>query len=992
MGIDFKLLESQPYCMDEFRNMLKEAPNDIILVDKDDARAWTRAEVDDLSARVYHYLQKNGIGREDFVMICLPRGGLPIIAILGVMKAGAAFTIVESDYAAERIEYIKHDCGCKLIIDLKAWQDILTEEPLPGYVLPGLHDAAFAVYTSGSSGKPKGVLHEYGNIILEKLAAYGPNLKKPDRSTRTAVVVPLNFIAAIKMAMRILYLPLCLYIVPYSISKNPILLNNYFAEEKITYTFLSPSMIRALKSVVGSSLQLVHTGSEPANGIYLEGVRLVNNYSMSEAAFTLGQFVIDRPYDICPVGKPATDVIRVMLLDQDDKEVPVGETGEVCFENPFFRGYINLPEATAQAMRNGLFHSGDLGKRDENGNITITGRANDMIKINGNRIEPAEIEASFKRVTGKDWCAVRGFEKPGRSFICLYYTGQLNLDERTLRHEMSASLPYYMIPAHFMHVDAAPLLPNGKLDRKALPEPAVGQNRSVYAAPRTELESKLCQAFEKVLKISGVGINDSFYHLGGDSLGAMSLLAEVGLDDLNATDVFEGITPAGIAAIYEQKNGSSENDDAEAVEMRERQRAHVLTPNQRDIIDYGFFRASDAMWDIPLLYRFDQEIDAQKLCDALHEACVSRTALSTVFGFDEDGELMQRYDPSRALRISPVQTTEEDFSKIRKKLVYPFRIFGEPLIHAGVYITEAHVYLFLDVHHMVIDGMGLQLLFGDIAKAYRGEPLPLDTYYTYLAKQEQAQKSRRYQEAKDYYEKMYGHDDWCINLQPDTKEMPRGRSDIPIKRVVYHAEIEKFENRNHYSRNMMFTVLSLLALSCMERKNHVLVTWIYHDRSDAVNKNALGCLFRYIPVGTVIREDMMTNELFKEVSNRSSESLAHSNYEWSIFNDRIYENDPMGFLYETASIMSSGGLGSLGAVYCPLEAEFNANGKKLFLQAMHLKDHIVTNIVINDSIFSAEKKQRFNDVLSTILDRLLKWDAANDIPVSDLLKGLSSLD
>jgi hypothetical protein len=96
----------------------------------------------------------------------------------------------------------------------------------------------------------------------------------------------------------------------------------------------------------------------------------------------------------------------------------------------------------------------------------------------------------------------------------------------------------------------------------------------------------------------------------------------------------------------------------------------------------------------------------------------------------------------------------------------------------------------------------------------------------------------------------------------------------------------------------------------------------------------------------------------------------------------------MGFLYETSSIMSSGGLGGLGAVYCPLDAEFIANGKKLFLQAMHLKDSIVTNIVINDSIFSAEKKQRFNDVLSTILDRLLKWDAANDISVSDLLNGL----
>ncbi len=355
----------------------------------------------------------------------------------------------------------------------------------------------------------------------------------------------------------------------------------------------------------------------------------------------------------------------------------------------------------------------------------------------------------------------------------------------------------------------------------------------------------------------------------------MALLAAAGIENLTASDVFEGITPEGIAAVYEKKNGDSSKEDARTVELRERRHPHPLTPNQIDMLDYNFFRAGDAMWDIPLLYQFGLDIDAKKLCDALHEVCVSRSSLSTV--------------------------------------------------------------LFLDVHHAVIDGMGLQLLFDDIAKAYLGEPLPLDTYYTYLAKEEKVRSSSRYQEAGEYYGKLYGNDKWCSNISQDTDLKPFGRKDIPMKRAILHQEADAFESRNHYSRNIMMVVLSLLSISCMEKEDRVLTTWIYHDRTDPVNQNALGCLFRYIPVGMTLRDDMMLGDLFREMSRRSGESLAHS---------------------------------------C------------LFLQSMHMKDAIVTMIVINDSIFSDEKKKQLNDVLSTILDRLLKWNAAEDITLAELLKGL----
>ncbi len=235
------------------------------------------------------------------------------------------------------------------------------------------------------------------------------------------------------------------------------------------------------------------------------------------------------------------------------KTVKDGEDGEFCFENPFLREYINMPEQTERAMRGGIFHSGDLGKKNENGDFVLIGRANDMIKINGNRIEPAEIEAAFKHITNKDWCAVRGFEKPEQSFICLYYTGGLEQDEQEIRDAMQNYLPYYMIPAHFVKIDTVPLLPNGKLNRKELPEPDLNADRAEYAAPVGEFETNLCKAFEEILHVEKVGRTENFYDLGGSSLSALEVLAYMNLDDLSAVDIYQGRTAEKIAEIYQDR-------------------------------------------------------------------------------------------------------------------------------------------------------------------------------------------------------------------------------------------------------------------------------------------------------------------------------------------------------------------------------------------------------------------------------------------------------
>ncbi|MDO4538921.1 MAG: AMP-binding protein, partial [Coriobacteriales bacterium] len=382
--------------MRTFMKSVRDDPSALMLVDDQQNNYWTRERVNDMSARVYNYLYKRRIGRDDFVLILLPRGVLPLIAALGVWKAGVAFTILEDNYVAERIDFIRKDLGCKLTIDMDVWHEICDEEPRPGFVMADYHDAAFAVYTSGSTGAPKGVVHEFGIVGLH-LLSFNASDSSISGMERFALIAPLNFVATLLVYMECFVSARCLYVVPYSIVKNPLKFIEYLEHKEINATFLSASMLRALGKKLPSGIKMVYTGGEPANGIYLEGIKTFNNYSMSEGGFKVCTFEIDKLYDVCPVGKPTVPGLEIILLDDDGNEVPQGETGEICFESYFTRGYMNLPEQTKAAFRDGLYHTGDLGYKNENGDLILTGRANDMIKIDGNRIEPAEIEAAFKK-------------------------------------------------------------------------------------------------------------------------------------------------------------------------------------------------------------------------------------------------------------------------------------------------------------------------------------------------------------------------------------------------------------------------------------------------------------------------------------------------------------------------------------------------------------------------------------------------------------------
>jgi len=966
------------YIIDLLEKYTNETPNSNILFDEVHKKI-SYAQLDDLSGRVYAHLKKNGVGKEDFVLINLPRGVLPIIAMIGIWKAGAAWALVEDTYAPERIDYIRKDCGCKVEINAKTWDEIVETEPLKGHEPVNSHDAAYAIYTSGTTGNPKGVLHEYGNLerAIESIKVKG---ETPfDGRDSLALLAPLNFVASVIVILKALSIQGGrMHIVSYATIKNPGALKMFFFTKKISITFLTPSYVRMLGNSTGPYLRMLFVGSEPANNVYNPKLDLINIYACSESGFAVGVFLIDKSYETCPIGKPEVPT-KITLIKEDGSIAKDGDIGELCFENPYVRGYINLPEETKKAFVDGVYHTGDLARVDENGDYVLLGRSNDMIKINGNRIEPAEIEAATKQVLGVDWAAAKGFEANGKMYLAVYYKDDVKFDPDEARNAMLKRLPYYMIPSFFVKVDSIPLKANGKLDRKALPNPDTSAMKSNYVAPTTETEKKICEAMQRVLKMDQIGLNDDFYDLGGDSLGSIEVITEAELPGLNASQIFRGRTPKKIAEIYEEsraKNGGESPDEANKKALKV---PHPLTSEQLYMVDYQLFTPKSTMYNLFTMLKFDKEVfDLNKLCETLNKVIKNHPALLTTINFNEDGDLEQKYTPEVFQPISIEKTTEFEFETLKDSLVIPYRIIGNRLYRCRVFETEKAGYVFFDVHHTVCDGTSMKVFMANVGKVYAGmEPDP-DYYYLMLARREALENSDFYEESKDYFEKLFDSTEWSNypRIDHDSRENKMGEMSIPLD--ISQAQMEVIERQNRISRNEFYIAVASLAVSIFNNENNVKLSWIFNGREDSEMMSSVGLLFRDLPIGIKFKENMTVRDLFSEVHEQVQKGIEHSSYPFVDKNNTAGGGESAYLLYQQ-DIRDVGGMDGMDIEAVEIKQNLAASQTVLDMQILDGKKGLVLVLDYSASRYEKETMEKYRDLFVKLAQKLVSFTSQEDV-------------
>ena len=863
----------------------REDPERLALKSSAIREGITYRELDEYSASVYACLKEKGIGRDDIVVAVLPRDCHAIVAAIAVWKAGACITLVENTYAKERIEFIKRDSKASFVIDYDIFMEMLEHEPLYGHEIPGEHDACFIVYTSGSTGNPKGVLHEYGKIGMAVDSLKARAKPTPDGSL-FAMVAPLNFLASYLTVFYIYALGKCAYILSYEVVKNPPVLAEVLLKEKISETFMTPTFLKAYRK---ASPYLINffMGGESCNNVFIDGPNLINCYASSESGLPAASYVLTKLEEKVPSGKSIPEDL-LTILDENGTPVAKGETGEICIRNYYTRGYLNLPDKNAETFRDGFCHMGDIGYLREDGNLMFSGRKDDMVKINGNRVEPGEIEEVLKRVLHIQNAVVKGFVDENRAYLCAYLlsdemknhpvsdgTGEVSAEK--IKVLIQDYLPYYMVPTYYVLLEKYPVNANGKLSRKDLPMPDTDDYRSDYAAPENEAEKYFCDCFAAALKLDRVGANDDFYMIGGDSIAAAEFMSRSELPGLSVGDLYQYRTPRKLAAYYLEHY--SDTDDRDERNQKAIEHPQPLIPEMLDMFGKRGMKPSMA-WYLPHMLRFADTVNPERLKKAINKVFRHHSALNSVVCFSDDASLRIRYAPELYPEIEVQYVTEDKFAAILNTPTALFNVINAPLYQAVIYRTPSSTYLFLNFFHAIIDGTSVGVLMNEVQHCYEDDSFTLDKdyYYLYLHDREKNRLSQRNNEAREYYISLF-QKNMVERGIPFALREDRALSCGLL--AVYEGTLSKSKAElkrssiSEYIGNGLFMISYLLAIASMNGKNGAYLEWIYNGRDSLDVSNQVGLLFRTLSLAVSFDENETLSELAEKVKEQMDFTLAH---------------------------------------------------------------------------------------------------------------------
>ncbi|SEA90066.1 Acyl-CoA synthetase (AMP-forming)/AMP-acid ligase II [Oribacterium sp. KHPX15] len=816
----------------------------------DETRTMTYEMLDQESGRVYNALKSEGIGPGDTVLIIMKRNISFFPCLLGVLKAGACFVPLEKGYPEQRVEKIKQDSGCARVIDDEVYEEIQNSfSPLQGQADADPHDMAYLIYTSGSTGNPKGVIHEYGN--LSQMAECFPE-QEDYPPFKIAFIPPFYFVASVILLGEYLVKGRTIYLISKDLVRNLPALLDFIKGNGIQGTFLSPSYMR-LCNVADTCLSQIKVGSEPANGIWSPNtdITILNSYSMSEAGFTVLEQPLVQPYDPAPVGKPILD-IDLHLVDEDGNRVEGPGTGELCFKNEYVRGYLNLPEKTKEVFRDGYYYTGDLARRDEEGRFYILGRNDDMIKINGNRVEPAEIEKVIKDNTGLSQVVAKGFSNGGRTFVVAYYINSEAKDKGLLKDgkftfntsDLLKVLPEYMIPSFFVGMDAFPLNPNGKLSRKyLLPPETSDMPQREYIAPETDTEKLICDLFSQVLGIKEVGVTDDFFLLGGDSLTAITFVekcSKIGIQ-MDYRALSECRVPKELSLNWHQKEdaGKMKKLDDEA-----REKVWPQLEGQILHVDMQKVGPASPFLNVPSLWKLKKDVDLNRLKKAI-EKVISHHPVLNLKLYEENGGYYQKYVKEYEEPVKILDITEKELEDVRKIRINKLTD-TDKLYCFYIYRTTDGNYLYYNIHHSNCDGTSLQIIRDQIYRCYMDEAyeIPPDYYFEMVRRLTlKKQDKEACQSALKKYEDIMGDS----SSWQGRKIFPKPDTDGPPEKSEL-IKVTDFATLGPGINDAFFITATLRAMGKYNGTGEGMLWVTSSERDDEIRKNTAGFIARFLPL------------------------------------------------------------------------------------------------------------------------------------------------
>ncbi|SMC86734.1 non-ribosomal peptide synthetase [Sporomusa malonica] len=872
-----------------FRQQAEKMPDNIAVVYEE--RKYTYQELDDITDKLAKHLKTMGVGAEQVVGVLIDRSEYMVIYPLAVLKAGGAYMPLDYSFPSDRLEFMLKDAGVKLILSeqnkveehipqfggriIKA-DDIsmmAVDESIP-LPVPAPNDMFVILYTSGSTGMPKGCILEHHNLV--NYCKWYQSYYHVTERDRSPAYANFGFDAHMLDIYPFITCGASTYVIPSDMRLDFIRLNRYFEDNQISIAFMTTQLGRHfVEQLDNKSLRTLMIGGEKLLPIKKPSYDFYNVYGPTECTLFTTSHVIKQDYDSSIIGKPL-DNYQLYVLDAGLQLVPPGVAGELCVGGAGVgRGYLNRDDVTAEKFilwqGKRIYRTGDLVRWTPDGEIEYIGRMDGQVKLRGLRIELGEIEAQILSYEGITSCAVAVKEIGGTEHLCGYYTAETEIDQEKLKQQLATKLTTFMIPTAFTQLDTLPLTSNGKVNRKALPDPVI--ERQEIVSPQNETQQQLFDIIAGILTTRDFGITDDFFSVGLTSIMAIKLSVDIYKQfgvNVKTSDIFKNKT---IEQLEQLVNNTSREEETTTFAKQE---YYPLTENQLGLY-YEWEKDRTALqYNIPQVSKFSNQVDPSKLKAAVEKVIEAHSYLKTCLGM-KDGQVVQLRRDDKPVYIELAEVSDADIASIKEIFVKPFDLFQEPLYRIAVYHTEQHTYLFTDIHHIIIDGSALGVFMADVVKAYNDEELTQEIYtaFEHALEEERLIGSERYHAAEKYF------DD---KLKNGMTELPRVMASGEEKQDAFVAVpvsgecINSFCQKNAVTPGNLFLSAVCMTLHRYTREEQIAITAISSGRSENKLNGIMGMLVKTLPVVVPIRSDETTVDYVKAVQDNMLETLSHEIY------------------------------------------------------------------------------------------------------------------
>ena len=899
-----RLFPKEKSIVDLFHEQVVKCPDYIAIVYGN--TSLTYRELDHLSNALAHFIKADtSIGRDDIIGIQLSRSHWSVIAMLGILKSGAAYVTIDTNSPSKRVNFMIEDCACKLIVD-QAFIDKFnsSHKEISSLDIQIRSDQlAYVIYTSGSTGKPKGVMVEHRNLV-NFLCGYELEVQRTSLTCKTIFDVSVFEIIGSITSGSTLVIP------DEEITYNPIEYAKFLYNEKISHCYLHPMHLEEIAEQLSSYsevyLRKILIGVEgikpSAIKWYFENdVQILNAYGPTECTICSTSYLVENLESITtpniPIGKPL-DNYQVYILSATNRLQPKGVIGELAISGSgVSRGYLNRPELTKEKFidnpfieNSRLYKTGDLARWLPDGNIEFLGRQDSQVKVRGFRIELGEIEYALNDQEEIDQSVVQVVHYNDSNLLVGYFTSKIQQDVTQIKHALGRYLPEYMIPSHLVQIEEIPLTSTGKIDRNSLPTIELDKRQAEeYVSPRNSREKAMADIWGEVLGFEKVGILDNFFELGGHSLKVTQLINKMNRElslTVNVRDVFQYPTVATLS----EKVGLKSSEYIPRYDSRE---YYPLSSSQRRLWILSHFDGGNLAYNIPGVFKMQGELNLEILNKSFQYLIERHESLRTKFVI-KNSTVFQQIVPYQKIDFS-IESHDIAKSRINDFITNfyneEFDLFSAPLIKVDVaQVGFNDYYLLFAIHHLVGDGWSIEVITRELMHIYHRlllmKPVELPKlriqYPDFAIWSESEERQKLLEEQKEYWLEKF-LDDLPILQLPTFKKRPQVKTYNGATQLYQFSKQISNRIREFGQNNGATLYMSLLAgVNCLFYRytgaTDIILGCPIAGRSHSDLENQIGLYLNTLAIRTYLEPTDSFISLLLRQKNVLLEAYEHQEY------------------------------------------------------------------------------------------------------------------